>query len=492
MKAKSIYTMMLGVFLLASCNNEDTPLQAGTEPDAPAMNLPEGTFVVDYTASTDGAASRSANGMISSLDYLLYESTDGSTYTLVKNVEIPGISASTVWPLTRTNMTWAQREALKDTLKTSKSYKAVFVANAKYDLWGENVLTGVGDDANFNDARLNLPTTKPFDESNMYFMDVVEVKAPTDGNNYVNQMVLLERVINKIEVKLDEEIATDEEEVKLLVEELYDKLTTSDGVLYNYVKDCMDAIADGMSIGANAYYTENLYIVQDDIKAKTFVNNIFSNEETNSFIDYHTAFVSDITELYLSQVNWGAANKVRIKYQNNARANAIDFNEQTIPSNEEDDYLYDLTNNYSFVYYTFGNNVAGESNTLNLIDEFEFLNVQNNEETHILSISGVDFPIGEKAGSNLYAIFKCNPYGKVDTSKKKENQYSLSDFKLRLMLDWTEEHLKAGDWQTAFSLSNFEEYLNNNSSYKDNGTLESMTITFDDPLITLLPTWKVE
>ena len=78
MKAKSIYTVMLGVFLLASCNNEDTPLQAGQDSDAPAMNLPEGTFVVDYTASTDGAASRSANGMISSLDYLLYESTDSA------------------------------------------------------------------------------------------------------------------------------------------------------------------------------------------------------------------------------------------------------------------------------------------------------------------------------------------------------------------------------------------------------------------------------
>ena len=91
MKAKYIYLMMAGAFLLASCNNEDTPLQAGQDSDAPAMNLPEGTFVVDYTASTDGAASRSANGMISSLDYLLYESTDGSTYRLTKRVEIPDI-----------------------------------------------------------------------------------------------------------------------------------------------------------------------------------------------------------------------------------------------------------------------------------------------------------------------------------------------------------------------------------------------------------------
>ena len=97
MKAKSIYTVMLGVFLLASCNNEDTPLQAGQDSDAPAMNLPEGTFVVDYTASTDGAASRSASDMISSLDYLLYESTDGSTYTLAKRVEIPGISRHIHW-----------------------------------------------------------------------------------------------------------------------------------------------------------------------------------------------------------------------------------------------------------------------------------------------------------------------------------------------------------------------------------------------------------
>ena len=145
MKAKSIYTVMLGVFLLASCNNEDTPLQAGQDSDAPAMNLPEGTFVVDYTASTDGAASRSASDMISSLDYLLYESTDGSTYTLAKRVEIPDISTDTAWPLRRETMTWAQREALKDTLNTSNSYKAVFVANADAEkVWdGEIVLTNV-------------------------------------------------------------------------------------------------------------------------------------------------------------------------------------------------------------------------------------------------------------------------------------------------------------------------------------------------------------
>ena len=199
MKAKSIYTVMLGVFLLASCNNEDTPLQAGQDSDAPAMNLPEGTFVVDYTASTDGAASRSASDMISSLDYLLYESTDGSTYTLAKRVEIPDISTDTAWPLRRETMTWAQREALKDTLNTSNSYKAVFVANADAEkVWdGEIVLTNVDLESDFTEARLNLPTQKSFDASNMYFMDVVEINENRNqaDKSSLNKQILLERVI---------------------------------------------------------------------------------------------------------------------------------------------------------------------------------------------------------------------------------------------------------------------------------------------------------
>ena len=495
MKAKYIYLMMAGAFLLASCNNDETPLQAGTEPDAPAVNLPEGTFVVDYTASTDGAASRSANGMISSLDYLLYESTDGSTYTLVKNVEIPDISTDTDWPLTRENMTWAQREALKDTLNTSNSYKAVFVANANASLWDEEVLTGVDDNAKFNDARLNLPTQKPFDESNMYFMDVVEVKAPT-GGNYVNQKVLLERVINKIEVKLDDEIATDKEGVKNFIntEGWYTELIVPGGAIYNNVKDCMEEIAEGLKVdNSHIWYNANIEILQNDINSESFASEILSidNEGKSGFKAYHTDFDDKVSDICMSQINnWKSANKVRIKYKDNSRADQIDLKGVTYSSGKGDNYLYELSTNYSFVYYTFGNNTSGDTNKLNLIDTFYFLNVQNEDEKVLVSISGIDFPISDKAGSNYYAIFNCNPYGKYTVSQSKQEPYLLSGFKLKSMLDWSEEHLKVPG--RIFDLDEFEEMLNNNSSYKDNGTLESMTITFDDPLITLLPTWRVE
>lgn len=63
---------------------------------------------------------------INSLTYLLY-SEEG---TLEKRREIPGLDTDgESWPLRRENMSWEQREALKDTLSQGETYHAVFVAN---------------------------------------------------------------------------------------------------------------------------------------------------------------------------------------------------------------------------------------------------------------------------------------------------------------------------------------------------------------------------
>ena len=208
MKAK-LYTLCTAALLLAACTNDpmEDIVSPGTE--TPGLtDVPEGSYVIDYTPTTDAPGTRADDdGPIQSLDYLLYASTDGTegSYTLTKRRPIPDISLSTTWPLTRERMTWAQRQALKDTLETGKFYKAVFVANAADWLWDNNVNTGAPTNEdlptasnkvlqnanldgsttapNFNDARLLLPTAGQgsFNESNMYYLWTGDIK-PTESH----------------------------------------------------------------------------------------------------------------------------------------------------------------------------------------------------------------------------------------------------------------------------------------------------------------------
>ena len=146
-----ILSSSLLLLLLAACTNDPSEDILSNVPGN--GNLPQGTFVIDYTASTGDAQTRlAANERIQSLDYLLYEKTaGGSDFLLKKKRSIPDIGLGTQWPLTRENMTWEQREALKDTLNQSSEYKMVFVANAAPEIWNDSpVLENVNKGDNFN------------------------------------------------------------------------------------------------------------------------------------------------------------------------------------------------------------------------------------------------------------------------------------------------------------------------------------------------------
>lgn len=120
---KKVVGLLAGLCLCAGCENEI--------PEPTASVVSAGKFVVDYTTAA-GAATRvihenQPKGVrINSLTYLLY-SEEG---TLEKRREIPGLDTDgESWPLRRENMSWEQREALKDTLSQGETYHAVFVAN---------------------------------------------------------------------------------------------------------------------------------------------------------------------------------------------------------------------------------------------------------------------------------------------------------------------------------------------------------------------------
>lgn len=211
---------------LLACTDENLTGNGMTNPDEQPTGE-TGKVVVDYTLDADAPASRadgsetdspetSSSSPIRSLTYLLYEKngTDeaDNVYTLVKRREIRDITEKTQWPMTRENMTWNQREDLKDTLDRASVYKVVFVANADASLHkGEQVLFNASLDVetpegeepqepllNFTDAYLKMPQ-EAFTDDNLFYVTTADFKS-SEGVDYVNQSLYLKRVVARTEL----------------------------------------------------------------------------------------------------------------------------------------------------------------------------------------------------------------------------------------------------------------------------------------------------
>lgn len=196
------YIIYLGMGLLAlglaSCEREvllEEPTGGNT--------LAEGHFVVDYSGevTTRAIKDNATKGeRINSLTYLLYQwSTDengNGEGTLVKSREIPGLEGDKEeWPLTRENMSWEQREALKDTLNVGGEYRAVFIANIARGLWNdERYLKG---STTYSTAYLQLPD-EPFADNNMFYLATAAIDGTTATREEpVNCPIVLKRVVTR-------------------------------------------------------------------------------------------------------------------------------------------------------------------------------------------------------------------------------------------------------------------------------------------------------
>ena len=173
------------VLMLGATSCEKEILDNG---QAAGIALADGQFIVEYSGEPRTRAiseNLSKGARINSLTYLLYQDAgtgDMANATLVKRREIPDLKGhGENWPLTRENMTWEQREALKDTLSVGNTYYAVFVANADALLWGganeesplkkADLPTAEGDPApTYGEAYLQLSSEKPFDDYNMFYL----------------------------------------------------------------------------------------------------------------------------------------------------------------------------------------------------------------------------------------------------------------------------------------------------------------------------------
>ncbi len=194
--------IMVFCSLLAACTAAEPETLSPSEGGQNVPSVAEGMRVVDYSVA-GGLHSKAlgenlpANERISSLKYLLYDSAG----KLEKERDIPGIGSTTVWPLTRENMSWEQREALKDTLSQSRSYTAVFIANTDPSLFGldgssdeQSVLHSYDD---FGSACLSLPPVA-FGDNNMFYLSVGKIQP---GNEDVTRCdVLLERIVSRTDI----------------------------------------------------------------------------------------------------------------------------------------------------------------------------------------------------------------------------------------------------------------------------------------------------
>ena len=209
---KQIYNIMVGMALMLGATScEEEILDNG---QAAGIALADGQFIVDYSGevTTRAIKDNAEKGeRINSLTYLLYIQQDND-YVLEKRREIPGLNETDdagnpeSWPLTRDNMTWEQREALKDTLMVGSNYRAVFVANAAASLWDGTNSPLVGADLPTNgsaapsyfSAYLQLPEDLAFNDGNMFYLAEAEINgAGKDRNTPYDCPIMLKRVVTR-------------------------------------------------------------------------------------------------------------------------------------------------------------------------------------------------------------------------------------------------------------------------------------------------------
>lgn len=393
---------------VCACGKEDLNTTTDTGNGGTVAALPEGTFVVDYSVS-DGETSRAGkegrpNTSISSLLYLLYDS-EGK---LVKEREIPGIGTDTKWPLTRENMSWEQREALKDTLNSGSTYTAVFLANVKKDLFGgtqtEELLQNK---ENLTEAVLYLPQT-PFTDNNMYYLwkeklEYTQPKGASDDSrdNPLSKKIILRRLVSRMDITKAE--VTDEMIKVGLKEFYYQDETAEENKILQAVETALDNFAEEACPTEGDLWNKNLGILKNKLKGKG------AKEET-VYSEVLEACLSHLVEkckenpLYQSHVaSWEENTAVSFTYTNQANI----YNINSLQATNKNDILsnpkYSVLEDGSIVTIVFSNSAVSD-------DDFNQLSAFNVGEEADYTL---DTPWKVVMGPNEMVSLSCNPVAKI-------------------------------------------------------------------------------
>lgn len=421
---------------VCACGKENLNTTVDGDNGGAATALPEGTFVVDYSVS-DGETSRAfegdldANQRISSLLYLLYDS-EGQ---LVKEREIPGIGTDTEWPLTRENMSWEQREALKDTLNVEMTYTAVFLANTDAELFkdasdkAEQVffyktvtegadVTSETTYANLQDVYLKLPSV-PFNDKNMFYISKHTLSAKNadgttveyDRDTPYNCPVTLKRLVSRMDITKAE--VTDEMIKEGLKEFYYQGETAEKNEILNAVETALDGFANeacptGVSWDIN----------RGKLKEK------LKDTGTDGQTVYSKVFESCLSQLvdkckgnslYQSHVaSWEENAAVSFTYTNQANI----YNINSLQAEHRDDISsnpnYSVLDDGSIVAIVFSNST--ESDGFNQLSAFKVGEVNYTLDT--------SWKVA--MGPNEKNSLSCNPVAKISSTADIGNSMSVS------------------------------------------------------------------
>ena len=496
---------LLALPFMVSCQKDAE--QDFTAGRAENETVAEGSFIVDYTSGAESRAEASVR--IRSLDYLVYENSGANgAYVMKKHRSIPDIDTETVWPLTRNTMTWAQREALKDTLNTSCDYKVVFVANADADIWGEEVLKNVGTENTFEEARLFLPSIKTFDDTNMYYMWTGELSgASYSKNNPASKQILLERMINRVEVKLDETVAAGiaDKGVDVYVEEQLGEYFDENYPFQLSTKVVPDYITSLLM------YFEVDGILNEKKSKEEFCNILRTNQENIvSVIKDCTAeshctemspcvkhqFISEEKKYFTTRCDWSAISYAKIHYSSTAYPQAIGFDKLTKAESGTDRIiLAQKTERNSLLFYAFGNNESGEDKEINRIESISFIGSEDNELFNAL-VNTV--PVNDLTGGNRSLVLSYNPISSISVmtvnTGNPDSYFSFErvNFDLQNAIEWNWNEFEYGDLGLGWQKRDMIEWVNDGiKKLPENGdkTCNDMTLQLNIPKVEIVNPW---
>lgn len=396
-----IYIGMLGI--LSACSEDLEGVDAGI--DVPVLDTD--CFVVDYTVEGNEGLSRGENtSPITSLTYLLYQ--DGE---LVKERQIPDISSETVWPLTRENMTWEQREALKDTLQTWGNYQVVFVANAVYPASGENYI--IGKDS-YQTLALQMPA-QPFSADNMFYLfsREIEKEDDTDRDHPLNCPVTLKRVVSCVELKRIQ-ITEPDVYLKERAGKLYD-LLGDQGAIATSVQEQLNALADAIQAKAGEASDQypNVNDFLESIRGLSITgDDTFRNNCIQALMED-----DDLSPILKRQIISWENTKVSLTFDNATFATDLKISDFTVSGGADEapaGYSYELGEDGTLSFIGLGVNPV-DPNAIPSWYKLASITLATKEETSqtvTISASSTS-PLFMQGGKNQKLVYECDPLGEI-------------------------------------------------------------------------------
>ena len=503
-----LYILWAAMLALASCPGDPLQEPEPVHPGQPGTSgTPEGTFIVDYTVD-NGSATRAAGKLqVSSLDYYVYYKVGGE---LAKHRRIP-IPDNQVWPLTRDNMTWEQRQALQDTLTCGIDYRILFIANIDSALFNYGVYTAenphpavVKGDTLYQNARILLPNV-PFHDDNMYCLWEGALNC-TESKGVVNRNdILLQRIVTRTDVSR----MTFEDETQHLKKTIADTYyeAACRGTIEDNITQCLEVFGSNLQTCANFRIAKEIHKYRDS-GVPQFIIGLKDNKEIlykyfkEIIVDELTQTIKD-SDIYINRMrSWKDADIVQIDYEDDSRMNSLGFNHTTAEFDETINHyasgLINLEDNgdkkEEFTIIGFAG--SSQDMTANILSAIRFYNAGS--DVSVFTIEGAVCSINQ--GINEWGKVICTPIAEIKSineTKADAKQYTLNISTLmKTVFDDCEklypgltEAINDQFWGDVLYADDFKDY--SFDKFPFNITLPALTTEKASEFIDLIPSWDI-